>query len=308
MESATVSGARADGKALTDPYPKGVTVITWTATGAKGVQSTCQQQVTVLDLEKPVLGSCPANIVKSTDPGMCSAVVTFPTPSATDNCPGVTVSCSPASGSTFQKGTTTVTCTATDSSGNKSMCSFTVMVKDSEAPKITCPGNQTRITLRPHDSSVVVTYPTPVISDNCSGATVVCTPASGSVFPLGTTMVNCVATDTSGNTASCSFTVTVYDVSLQDSFTGDIFKYNSYTGDYVFTRCADGFTVTGTGVIRYVNGLWMVTDSKADRRVSAGVSPTNTGTATLSILAAPGVWLQLRINDTNPQAGAPSCH
>src|SRR5262249_61164026 len=94
--SVTVSGSRADGKALTDPYPKGVTLINWTATDQKGNTATCQQRVTVLDLERPVLGACPANIVKSTDPGLSSAVVTFATPTATDNCPGVTVSCSPA--------------------------------------------------------------------------------------------------------------------------------------------------------------------------------------------------------------------
>src|SRR5262249_31276993 len=35
------------------------------------------------------------------------------------------------------------------------------------------------------------------------------TPASGSTFPLGTTTVNCTATDAAGNTATCSFTVTV---------------------------------------------------------------------------------------------------
>src|SRR5205814_7791489 len=36
-----------------------------------------------------------------------------------------------------------------------------------------------------------------------------CTPASGSLFPVGVTVVNGTATDTSGNTNSCSFTVTV---------------------------------------------------------------------------------------------------
>ena len=39
----------------------------------------------------------------------------------------------------------------------------------------------------------------------------VCTPASGAVFPVGTTTVNLMATDLSGNTATASFTVTVLD-------------------------------------------------------------------------------------------------
>lgn len=49
---------------------------------------------------------------------------------ATDNVdPHPTVSCTPASGSTFLIGTTTVTCTATDASGNKATGSFQVVVK-----------------------------------------------------------------------------------------------------------------------------------------------------------------------------------
>jgi hypothetical protein len=46
---------------------------------------------------------------------------------ATDNCnPAPVVKCSPASGSGFPIGTTTVTCTATDASGNSSTASFKV--------------------------------------------------------------------------------------------------------------------------------------------------------------------------------------
>jgi hypothetical protein len=305
---ATVNGSRADGKALSDPYPKGVTLITWTATNQKGTTATCQQRVTVLDLEKPVLGACPANVVQSTDPGLCSAVVTFTAPTATDNCPGVTVTCSPASGTAFPKGTTTVTCTAMDASGNQSTCQFTVTINNTDPPKITCPPNQVGITANPRDTSVTVTYSAPSVSDNCAGATVVCTPASGSVFPVGTTTVNCVATDTSGNTATCSFTVTVYDVSLQDESTGDIFRFNSFTGEYLFTHCATGLTLTGIGTVSSAGPLWHLTDAGSDRQVNAHVSPDNTGTASVLILGSTGSAQHFDIVDRNPQPGAPSCH
>lgn len=47
-------------------------------------------------------------------------------------------------------------------------------------------------------------------TNSCGGKAVVnCKPESGSLFPFGTTVVNCVASDTAGGTASCSFTVTV---------------------------------------------------------------------------------------------------
>ena len=46
-------------------------------------------------------------------------------------------------------------------------------------------------------------------ADNCGAATVTCSHASGASFPVGTTTVSCTATDGLGNTASCSFPVTV---------------------------------------------------------------------------------------------------
>jgi hypothetical protein len=58
---------------------------------------------------------------------LCRAVVNY-SATATDNCPGVIVACNPASGASFPLGTTTVTCTATDASGNTANCSFTVAV------------------------------------------------------------------------------------------------------------------------------------------------------------------------------------
>jgi hypothetical protein len=46
--------------------------------------------------------------------------------------------------------------------------------------------------------------------DNSGGAvSVLCSPASGSFFPLGATVVTCIASDTSGNLAQATFSVTV---------------------------------------------------------------------------------------------------
>ncbi len=79
--------------------------------------------------------TCPTNIVVPTDPGQCSAVVTF---SAGTNCPSVTIVCNPPSGSTFPKGTNAVYCIATNSSGYFSTCSFDVIVQDNEGPAVSC--------------------------------------------------------------------------------------------------------------------------------------------------------------------------
>jgi hypothetical protein len=74
--------------------------------------------------------TCPANITTGgTVATGCSigAVVNYPAPTVTSTC-NYTVTCVPASGSTFPEGTTTVTCTATDIANNTATCTFTVTV------------------------------------------------------------------------------------------------------------------------------------------------------------------------------------
>src|SRR5205085_2238139 len=104
---------------------------------------------------------------------------------------------------TFPLGTTVVTCTATDASGNSSAYSFPVTVVDTQAPTIACPANITTNTTGL--CSQVVNYVTPTGSDNCSVTNVSCSPAGGSTFPVGTNTVSCIVLDGSGNSASCTF-------------------------------------------------------------------------------------------------------
>jgi hypothetical protein len=185
-------------------FPVGTTTVTSTSTSGQ----TCSFTVKVNDVQNPVI-VCPANITVSNDPGNCSAVVAYSV-TASDNCPGVTLSVVPPSGSVFPVGSTTVNCTATDASGNMASCSFTVTVNDTEAPVVTCPANITQNN-DPDFCSAVVTF-TSLATDNCPGVTLVSTPPSGSVFPVGVTQVTSTATDAHGNSSSCNFTVTVLDV------------------------------------------------------------------------------------------------
>lgn len=99
--------------------------------------STCTFTVTVEDCEPPLL-ECPDPIEVCNDPGQCSASVEYEV-SATDNCPGATFGCDPASGSVFQEGiTTAVTCNSIDAAGNAASCEFTGTVNDCEAPTAAC--------------------------------------------------------------------------------------------------------------------------------------------------------------------------
>lgn len=72
----------------------------------------------------------------STDPGLCSAVVNYPLPVAEDHCGLADIVCEPPSRSVFPKGTTVVTCTATDGAGLTATCIFTVIVNDAEDPTV----------------------------------------------------------------------------------------------------------------------------------------------------------------------------
>jgi hypothetical protein len=161
----------------------------------------------VADTAGPAI-ACPAPVTAPAEAGACSAAVAYALPEAADNCGGaVVVACSPASGSTFPVGVTAVTCTATDTASNTSVCSFAVTVVDAEAPVVVCPADVT--TKATSNAGAVVSYTAPTATDNCGAASVVCAPASGSTFGIGVTTVTCTATDTAGNTAECSFGVTV---------------------------------------------------------------------------------------------------
>ena len=80
------------------------------------------------DTTNPTL-NLPANITEEAT-GANGAAVTYTATADDANPAHPTVSCTPASGSTFAIGTTTVNCEATDAAGNKATGSFTVKVQD----------------------------------------------------------------------------------------------------------------------------------------------------------------------------------
>ena len=79
-------------------------------------------------------------------------------------------------------------------------------VRDTTPPTINVPGTITAKGTSPNGA--VVTH-TVTASDPDDTATISCSPASGSVFPIGWTTVSCTATDTAGNSSSASFLVVV---------------------------------------------------------------------------------------------------
>ena len=189
-------------------FPVGSTLVNCTATDAAGNAGTGTFPVNVTqggDIEPPVI-TVPTNMIVATDLSQCSAVVNYAV-TVTDNLPGATVTCTPASGSIFPLGVTPVNCLATDAAGNQTTGSFTVTVVDRELPVLAVPPGASVI-IPADQNSTAVSY-TVTATDNCSTPAVVCVPPSGSTFPVGSTTVNCTATDAAGNVGIGSFPVTI---------------------------------------------------------------------------------------------------
>jgi len=198
------------------------------------------------DTTPPVLSLPPGITTEATGPG--GAVVNFAA-TATDNVDGsLPVACAPLSGATFAIGTTAVNCSASDAAGNTTTGSFTVTVQDTAPPALTLPANLT--TNASGASGAVVTFAASA-TDLVDGARPVnCTPSSGATFALGATTVNCSASDTRGNSASGSFTVTVN----APSGGGDIGGGGGQTNGPKLTQITPASGKRGAYVQLYVSG------------------------------------------------------
>jgi len=157
-----------------------------------------------VDRTAPVL-TLPSNqTIEATTP--TGAVATY-SPSATDANGVISTSASPVSGSVFVIGTTTVNVASTDTAGNVANGSFTVSVEDATPPVLVVEDLLVEAT---GPDGAIATF-SPVATDSVSSVNVVCTPASGTLFPFGATTVNVTATDGAGQVTNDSFTVTVQD-------------------------------------------------------------------------------------------------
>ncbi len=191
------------------PFPLGTSTVECSATDGAGNNGSATFKVIVVDTTPPVV-TVPSSIdgVVATGPG--GAKVTYSGVSAKDTVSGVlTPTCDKPSGSTFPVGKTTVTCSATDTAGNKGSASFTITVTDAKSPTLAVPGGVTAEATGP--SGATVGYRVTATDGGGGSITPTCDPASGSFFRIGTTTVSCKATDSSGKSASASFSVTVRD-------------------------------------------------------------------------------------------------
>lgn len=191
----------------TEPFALGNTTITWTVTDRAGNIATATQIITVSDSEKPTIVA-PAAVTVNVDSGKCSASnVALGTPVTTDNCSIASVSNDAVE--PFPIGSTTVTWTVKDAAGNTSTATQIVTVTDAEKPQITAPVDINIIENVDQCGVSGLNIGTPVLSDNCSIASV--TNDAVEPFLPGRTTVTWKVTDVSGNSSTAIQTITVVD-------------------------------------------------------------------------------------------------
>ena len=209
-----VTGERDDNLPLNAPYPVGVTNISWEARDKVGNGTSYIQTVTVLEPTPPTVNVQP--IASEIADQTCFALVpdVVSTASYSDNCTSTNdliVVQTPAAGTAVGAGAHPVTVTVTDASGNTASDTETFNVIDNSPPTISCAANIVEyLPLNSTAVTKVVNYTAPTAQDNCATTiTQIAGLPSGSAFPVGTTTNTFRVTDAGGNTAECSFTVTV---------------------------------------------------------------------------------------------------
>ncbi len=212
MDNCTANPAKTQSPTAGAVLTVGMHILTLTATDGVGLTSTCSFTLTVQPGCAAPTISCPANAVVSAGAN-CSATLASYTAAATvmGGCGVSTVSQSPVAGTSLSLGAQVITLTATDDLGNTGTCSFTVTVADQTAPSITCPANTT-VPAGANCSATLASYTAAATAnDNCTAnPTKTQSPAVGTTF-TGTQVVVLTATDAAGNSANCTFTVTVAD-------------------------------------------------------------------------------------------------
>ena len=187
------------------------TVISFLSTDESGNSSTCTFNLLLTDSISPQI-SCPANQNDFYNSNCEFTLLDYTSlVTSSDNCdPTLTVTQFPVTGSTVSSDTT-IQLTVTDDSGNSSTCTFDLLLTDSISPQISCPANQNDF-YNSNCEFTIIDYTLLLLnSDNCDPAlTITQSPLIGSIVNSDT-VIQFTATDDSGNSSSCIFSLTLSD-------------------------------------------------------------------------------------------------
>ena len=187
----------------------GANAVTLLVTDVNGNTDNCSATVVVSDTVAPA-AICQNITIQLDGSGQASITAADVDNGSNDACGIAGLSATPTSFNCSNLGGNTVTLSVDDVNGNTSSCTAVVTVADTINPVITCPQPISTVN-DPSQCGAVVSWAAAITNDNCSVDTVTGSANSGDFFPVGTTSVTLVASDIAGNTANCSFDITVSD-------------------------------------------------------------------------------------------------
>ncbi|MRT17997.1 HYR domain-containing protein, partial [Vitellibacter sp. q18] len=187
---------------------------------------------------------CPADIVINNTAGSCGGVANFAGVAFDDEDGNISSSiiANPPSGSTFPVGVNTVELSVTDSDGNTATCSFTVTVLDNEAPVAVC--QDLTLDLDPVTGTVSITGADidNGSTDNCGIASMTVDVGTFDCSMTGANTVTLTVTDNSGNSSTCTSTVTIQDVTAPEVFCVGGFGIFTQSEDFEGSSLPSGWT------------------------------------------------------------------
>lgn len=293
--------------------------VLFTVIDENGNQASTNVMITIVDLQSPVLTSCPNDIQIFN----CEEVVTYDLPQATDNCSGVMMELVSGlgSGGVFPLGVTTETYEFSDVGGNISECSFTVtldydLALDFEVQEPSCAGGS---------DGALIFNPTggvPAYSFDFSGGDPV-NLTSGTYSTTLTDSQGCIIIETADIGEPPALTIVIGNVTdAVDGAGGSIeISVDGGTGNKIINYYLDGVLLTnvdpmdlapGNYVIEVVdeNGCSLESDvvtvenmvgtneSELGKKVTVFPNPTN-GSVFVKLNLPQSAWVDIHIIDVN---------
>ena len=285
-EADDISGISSIGNNAPDVFPLGSTVVTWSTTDNHHNTISAEQTITVVDTTVPTIIT-PQNIVReAVNPTL--NFIQLGELVASDSV-GIE-SISNDKPITFQFGSTTVTWTVTDTSGNTSQATQVVTIIDTTAPDVSAPSD---IVAEATDlSNNVIELGDATAYDIMNVASI--TNDAPEFFPVGETIVTWTVTDSSGNSSTATQTVTIIDtitpsITTPDSITAEATSADSNTvelGIAIYNDLVDISSITNDAPEFFPVGETIVTWTVTD---SSGNSSTATQTVTIVDTKKPGL-------------------
>jgi len=277
----------------------GQNIITLTVTDVNGNSDNCSSVVTVLDTIVPTLVNCPMDTLIVPDSSDCSPQVFWVEPTADDNC-SATISSNFVPGDNFPVGTTTVTYTAIDQSGNSVPCSFDVTIEPTplavepispQGPcgyNLSCNGaDDAEATAFPSGGCLPYTY---LWSDGQTTQT-----ATG----LAAGFYTIVVTDANGNTASQFVQITEPPVLETDSLVSPTYSGGANVSCVGATDGSANINVSGGSQCEAYTFVW--TGPNGFTSTDEDITGLGAGTYVVTVTDANGCSYSDSITLTEPQ-------